>query len=695
MKYRREIDGLRAVAVLPVILFHAGFSAFSGGFVGVDIFFVISGYLITTIILSDMELGKFSLVTFYERRARRILPALFFVMFCCLPFAWFWLAPAHLKDFSQSLTAVSVFSSNILFWYESGYFAPAAELLPLLHTWSLSVEEQYYLLFPLFLMLLWRLKKRWIFAILIIIAVVSLATAQWGAYNKPSAAFFLLPARGWELAIGALIAFYFLYKKKQHEIVAANKIASEFLGLLGLGLIIYSIIAFDESTPFPSVYALVPTIGTALIILFSTAETAVGRFLGTKVMVGIGLISYSTYLWHQPLFVFARHRSLVEPGTSFLLTLSAVSIGLAYLSWRFVEEPFRNKNRINRKSIFVFSLVGSLFFATIGLAGHIKNGYSERFNLPLSLVYSFKENSLEQEIKKNNDKSGSKGQVFTFGSEPSEAVAQVAVFGDSHASAMLPAFEEAGRNLNYSFTFMGRGGCPPLLDVDVERGNYNIGVCKQLAEQEYEYVKDHNIKKVFLISRWSLYTDDQPDNTKMYNHFLTSEKSRDLNRSSSRISFEYGVKKTVERYKKIGTQVFIVLQVPQHEMSAYDIYCKSMFFQDSKKTAVIENMSTKNSSHEQFQKYNRDIFKQYIGTLNLISLDSIFCHEGICKVGDKDNSYYRDDDHLSVYGAKLAAAKIREELVSSPDYDKSSISGPGRVGKGGPSSEGLRQKLYF
>lgn len=178
MDYRREIDGLRALAVVPVILFHAGFDMFSGGFVGVDVFFVISGYLITTIILAELEQNKFSIVNFYERRARRILPALFFVMLVCIPFAWFWLLPSDMMDFSQSLIAVSVFASNILFWHQSGYFDTAAELKPLLHTWSLAVEEQYYVLFPLFLVLVWKLDKRWILVMLGLAFVTSLAVAQ-------------------------------------------------------------------------------------------------------------------------------------------------------------------------------------------------------------------------------------------------------------------------------------------------------------------------------------------------------------------------------------------------------------------------------------------------------------------------------------------------------------------------------------
>lgn len=209
MDYRREIDGLRALAVLPVILFHAGFRTFSGGFVGVDVFFVISGYLITTIILAELEQGKFSIINFYERRARRILPALFLVMFACLPFAWLWLLPQDMDSFSQSLIAVSVFASNILFWKTSGYFDTAAELKPLLHTWSLAVEEQYYLFFPLFLMLAWRLSRRWILPLLGVSFVASLTAAQWNSAAKPMAAFFLLPTRGWELLIGAFVAFFF------------------------------------------------------------------------------------------------------------------------------------------------------------------------------------------------------------------------------------------------------------------------------------------------------------------------------------------------------------------------------------------------------------------------------------------------------------------------------------------------------
>ena len=207
MKYRSEIDGLRSIAVIPVILFHAGFEFFSGGFIGVDVFFVISGYLITTILIEDIENKRFSVLNFYERRARRILPALFFVMLCSIPFALLWMTPWELKDFSQSLVAVSLFASNILFWRKSGYFAEASEENTMIHTWSLAVEEQYYILFPLFLFLAWRYGKNRVFWIIVVLAAVSLALSEWGWRNKDSANFFLLPTRAWELFTGSITAF--------------------------------------------------------------------------------------------------------------------------------------------------------------------------------------------------------------------------------------------------------------------------------------------------------------------------------------------------------------------------------------------------------------------------------------------------------------------------------------------------------
>lgn len=372
MRYRREVDGLRSVAVLPVILFHAGFEVFGGGYVGVDIFFVISGYLITSIILGELAEGRFSLVRFYERRIRRILPALFTVLLVCVPVAWCLMLPLDYKDFAQSVVAVSVYASNFLFWIESGYFDTASELKPLLHTWSLAVEEQYYVFFPLLLMVLWRLGPRRLFYLIAAIALASLCLSEWMVRSYPSANFFLLPSRAWELLAGSLCAFL-QFKRGQW--------ANQVLSLLGLALIVMAVFVYTPDTPFPSLYALAPVGGTALILLFASGDTLVARLLGLPLFVGIGLISYSAYLWHQPLFAFVRIANVFEPSHLVMAALSLVSLGLAWLSWYFVEQPFRRRQLPalpTRTALFGTAALVSTVFIALGVATsftHVQGRY--------------------------------------------------------------------------------------------------------------------------------------------------------------------------------------------------------------------------------------------------------------------------------------------------------------------------------
>ena len=440
MNYRAEIDGLRGLAVLPVILFHAGFDWIGGGFVGVDIFFVISGYLITTIIISEIAEGKFNILNFYERRARRIIPALFFVMFACLPFAWLWLIPSDLKNFGQSLFAISTFSSNILFWIEGGYFDTSAELKPLLHTWSLAVEEQYYILFPIFLMLTWRLGIKWILILLSIVFLISLGIAQWGAYNSPSAAFFLLPTRGWEILVGAFAAFYLKYNNH-----SKSPTVNQALSLLGLVMIFYSIIFFDKTTPFPSLYTLIPTIGTGLLILYAVPKTYVYKLLSLKFIAGIGLISYSAYLWHQPLLAFARHRVLGEISDLALIILCAFSLVMAWFSWRFIEMPFRSKTKINRRSIFKFTLTFTLFFSISGLWINYNNGALESYPKEQQKV-------LESFINPSKYVSERHKLIRLLEFSKSNNKKDILIIGDSHSEDLVNAVFEAGLINNLEFS---------------------------------------------------------------------------------------------------------------------------------------------------------------------------------------------------------------------------------------------------
>ena len=255
LQYRPEVDGLRALAVVPMIFFHADSEGwFHGGFVGLDLFFVISGYLITTIIISQINEGRFTFTNFYERRARRLLPALYFVLAVCLPFAWFLLPSADLHEFGFSLASVSVFGSNFYFWLSNvSYFAAEAEFKPLLHTWSLGLEEQFYFVYPVFLVLTWRLGIKRISILLVSIFLISFAIGVWGTQSSSfavvSGSYYLLPTRGWQFIVGAFIAFYLLHKPywKSHGV-------NESVSLLGLGMIIYGYVSFDKYTPYPSLY---------------------------------------------------------------------------------------------------------------------------------------------------------------------------------------------------------------------------------------------------------------------------------------------------------------------------------------------------------------------------------------------------------------------------------------------------------
>ena len=370
MKYRAEIDGLRALAVVPVILFHAGFELFRGGFVGVDVFFVISGYLITTILIEDIENKRFSIVNFYERRARRILPALFVVMFIALLPAYFVMLPDELQNFGQSLVATTLFTNNVLLYLTTDYWGIQAEFKPLLHTWSLGVEEQYYVLFPMFLILAWRFGKHRVFWMIVVMATISLLLSEWGWRNKATANFYLAPTRAWELFAGSIAAFIV-----QKQGVQKNNLLA-FIGLLA---IIFSIFFYDETTPFPSVYALVPVLGVILLILYADKETTVAKLLSTKGFVGMGLISYSTYLWHQPVLSYLRLLSIEK--LSFVSGLIAVilSIIFAILTWKFIEQPFRKKDVLARTRFIILITIVSIFFTTIGLILHFTEGFSKSF----------------------------------------------------------------------------------------------------------------------------------------------------------------------------------------------------------------------------------------------------------------------------------------------------------------------------
>ena len=633
MKYRAEIDGLRALAVIPVILYHAGLKLFGGGYVGVDIFFVISGYLITSIILAELDAGTFSLIHFYERRARRILPALFVVMFACLPFAWFWLIPQDMKSFSQSLVAVSAFTSNILFWKTSGYFDIATELKPLIHTWSLAVEEQYYVLFPPLLMLTWKLGKRWIIGLLAILFVISLACAQWLSVKDPSFAFYMLPTRGWELLIGAFIAFYYTHHtiKKHHHYI------EQMGGLIGLMLIAYAIFFYNDQTPFPSIYTLAPTIGAALIIIFATHKTVVGKLLGSKLFLYIGLISYSAYLWHQPMFAFVRHRSLDEPSIYLMTALAISSFGLAYLSWRFIERPFRNKYCFTRKQVFIFAAISSILFAGIGVVGHFSGGFPQRFNYNTSIDYhwgkynrQFKCHLQDQTLLTSERDS----ECFT--NKPKK----ILLWGDSHAASLYSGLHELTLNSEYGITQLTQNGCPPILNLKLK----NRENCDLINNDILKYIEANKFDIIVLHSAWNYYHHND--------------------------DLKYNLSKTINSIKTKAplSKIIVISTVPRWNNSPQNSYIKTVG--DSNKfQGIYEPIYAQAKILHDIDMALLDVEKYT--SVRFISPSKYLCKPFIAQnfcilstSGKIEDLTYIDPSHLSQNGSLFLMSRIYNEIVN-------------------------------
>ncbi|WOE75292.1 acyltransferase family protein [Alterisphingorhabdus coralli] len=442
--YRPEIDGLRALAVLPVMLFHAGFAAFSGGYVGVDIFFVISGYLITSIIINEAEQGQFSLLRFYERRARRILPALLLVIVATLPPSYFWMLGSQWDNYSESLVAVALFASNILFWLQDGYFAGLSEEKPLLHTWSLAVEEQYYILFPLLLLLVLRFRRDWLLPLIIVIAGASLGWAEYAARVWPTANFYLLPSRIWELAAGVICALW-LRQGGREKIAQKSRTVINAAAIAGLGLIAASIFLFTAATPIPSLLALMPVGGTALIIVFATRQSWVGKGLSFRPLVAIGLISYGAYLWHQPILAYYRIKSF-HHDTVTLCLLLLLSLVLAWISYYLVERPMRHTLLKGRSPLpfLGLSLAALALLIAIGLWGRY---------MPPQLPH---ESRYGVATSAGN---GNDWRMHYAASENEDREAGIILYGDSQAQQYAAALLTRARDRQASFDYLGAPSC--------------------------------------------------------------------------------------------------------------------------------------------------------------------------------------------------------------------------------------------
>lgn len=620
MHYRSEIDGLRAVAVVPVILFHANLGLMPGGFVGVDVFFVISGYLITTILLDDLSAGRFSLVTFYERRLRRIAPALLFVCVACLPFAWMWMLPPELRDFGRSLFHALLMVSNFELWGDVSYFAVKNELKPLLHTWSLSVEEQFYLVFPVLLWALRKCERRTMFGIVAGLAGLSFfATWPFGQID-PVANFYLPFTRFWELSAGALLA---IGGVRTFDPPEGIKSALAMTGLVG---IILTCLLLPSTDHYPGSATLLPCIGAMLVIAYASPNNFAGRLLSFPLPVSVGLISYSLYLWHQPVFAFARLRSMdMLPPWSYAL-LIALTFVLALFSYFCVERPFRRSKRLERRHIFGFAGAAATALIMLGIVVAEARGFPGRDPELLAIR--------QTGIGISNACNGHVSPVECATS----ATPEMAIWGDSFAmhlvDGVLASMPSSGGVVQLNMNSCGP--LPALAPVLPTKARDWPLDCIRHNEQVKAYLSNTpSLRYVVLASQYLTYLTE---------YSLMSATGELIPLDYGRVLGE--IEATADWLRSIGLKPIFMAPPPRN---GRDIgLCIA-------RTRLLGLPNTVCRMPRDTQRIHDAVANRLMADLSrkfpIVSIEGFLCDSEQCRVFDGDVPLYSDDGHLSKGGS--------------------------------------------
>ncbi|MBX8470652.1 acyltransferase [Pseudomonas sp. RIT778] len=645
LAYRRDIDGLRAVAVIAVVLFHFGVPGITGGFVGVDVFFVISGYLITSIIWNQRQAGRFSFVEFWSRRARRILPALFAMIIAVLAVGWFLLAPKDYEELGRSVRYQVMFVSNILFMRQDGYFDVASDLKPLLHTWSLAVEEQFYIVFPLLLTLMSSRLKHWRLALFGIL-LVSFGLSVWAVHHHPEKAFFLLPMRAWELLAGAMLA---IAPKHAWRL---KPMAAQLLSLLGMGLILLAVFGFDKRTPFPGAAALLPVLGVVLLILANGhRQTWVGQFLSSRVMVGLGLISYSWYLWHWPVFVFSSYASVEEPSAFDSAGLILLTLVLGYLSWKFVETPFRERRLLaGRRQILLAGACGVLVLGLAGQTLRWTDGLPWRLSDQALQYAKGREWRPELMACLADDKTPDDKLFCRYGQQdrPSRAL----VWGDSHATALIPVFDDGAKAHGVSVILASSAGCVPVAGIEHDAH------CVRFNQRVEQALKPQRVSDVVLVARWSLYL--YGDTKSGLDHALKAADGH-YDRVIAEQRLAEGLRARVAQLRAGGHRVWLVKEVPLQAFSPpYRLTRLAML------DRPVDDVGLNVAEHHKRQAFISQLFADLAKdpAVRVIDPAPKLCDEsGLCRAELGGYSLYTDDNHLSEVGARFVAPILEPLFV--------------------------------
>lgn len=694
--YIPEIDGLRAIAVISVILFHADFEIFNinfkGGYLGVDIFFVISGYLITKLIISEQKNQKFRFGNFYLRRARRILPALFLVSIISYPFALFFFLPLPFLEYIGSLISGIFFSSNFFFYFsEIDYYALPNTYKPLLHYWSLSVEEQFYFVYPISLYLIYKYFKNKLDLLFILIGFLSFFFSIYLNYYDKSLSFYLFPTRIWEFLFGALAAKFHL-----KNIEVKNQKIKLFAQIIGFLFILISIFLFQETTTednnlvntflfsHPGLKTLLPVIGTFLVILFVKERNALNLILSFKPLVFVGLLSYSLYLWHYPIFSFIKLSSIDINSIHEYLILILFIFFVSIVSYYFVEQPFRNKRLISAKFLFIY--LSSIILIIFLFCFHaIKNkGYStivpEYFK---EFKISDKMNNFlfnQEEIKKkiSNTKLNFKENI--------SSLETFLVIGDSHAESFMNLIRGELSSKNIDLISLGYSNIFNLDFINVSRRN------EEMVNLEHELnsiLKEKNISTIILISRFPLYWHrigfdnlqgaDGKEVVRSLPYFLDNEKKRLNPKDRKKIisnSFNESVKKILDK----NINVIIFYPIPEAGYWVPNVVASRILPRLKMKSLFGKFISNKNlfqlpeekyvtTSYDLYLERNKEVFKM-LDEIKHPNLNRIYPHQKLCNFQIKNkcvthsenNIYYLDDDHLSEDGAKLIMPEFIDVL---------------------------------
>lgn len=646
--YRPDIDGLRAVAVLLVLLFHLQLGV-PGGYIGVDVFFVISGFLITGIIKREIEQGEFSFAGFYARRARRILPALLAMMLVSSFAAIIILLPTDLERYAKSVVAALLSVSNFWFWSQGGYFGPVLEKAPMLHTWTLAVEEQFYILLPIVLVLLYRHAPRWVGRLLLLTCGGTFAASAWFVSTRTPEVFYFSPFRAWELLLGSLLAFYPL------PVVVSN-VHRQLIAAVGLVLVVAPAFLYTGNTVFPGPLAALPCIGAAVLIwIGTTGESAVGKLLKNPVMVFVGLISYSLYLWHWPVLVFAKH---VADGSLKLegrLGIGLISVLLATLSWRFVETPFRSKVRTtNRKSWYFFSLAMVLLVGVV-IVVLFSHSLQDRYS---PQVVTLDRASVRDVVRPECIDYRVPLNAKTLCRIGAQGEPTVLVLGDSYAHAILLGFDIAFKNLGVSAWFAAESGCAPLPGTRISYGGRDNWRCREFNDKVVSLLADQRgLSQVVLVASWVAYASDASG------YRLRSGSAGDASES-----LKQGIEAFAMQLNANGTtrDLIVVTQVPGFDWSVP----QKMLLRELKGEPIspltIQDWQKKSA-------ISRAIFEQLKISRHisfLVDSSEWFCATGTCRyASDNNRPLYWDGGHINTEGARFIAPKLENtfrDLIDSP-----------------------------